>query len=156
MTQSESVLVETAEQLVELVKLDSISYFEYSGKVKAGTAVNDADNTGKVRSELMHHVRSDLVSIRCKSTVETQAATYVLDLAANYQASVPFKISKDSVLDDFIHRVALFTIWPYIRVGVQDLATRIEMRGVTLGLHVPSMSSGTPNESEDGKGTAHE
>lgn len=130
--------VETVDQLLQLVKFTSIRHFEYCGKLKAGPSATEDEPDQQVRSQLMHLVRPDLISIRCKSTVETARAVYVADIAANYQPSEPIELTGDDIVEAFTHQVAMINIWPYIRVAVHDLAARIELRGVTLGLYMPN------------------
>lgn len=129
--------VDSAEQLLEYVNLTSITYFEYSGKRKSSSPTED-DTSAQLRNQLMHLVRPELVSIRCQTTVKTENGEYIVDLAADYSASTPIRVT-DKAVGEFTDRVAMTTLWPYVRIAVQELTTRLEGRGVVLGLHIPAV-----------------
>jgi len=138
-------MVTSAKHLLTLVELTSITYFEYSGRRTSSSAEVSEEGPANAKSQVMQLVREELMSIRCRVEVDTAKGEYIVDLAVNYSLPESVEIAEEAI-DEFINRVAMMTLWPYIRIGIQELTARLEGRSLVLGLHVPQVGDQLVND----------
>lgn len=119
-------------ELLPLLTLDSIDFFEMSGRVEAGFTDSDADESAAepaqtdVRVEVSPalRVRSDGIDARCRLRVHPPEGVIVVDGAAFYTSSEPIDVSQD-VAVDFADNVAIMALFPYLRQAIDDLSVRL-------------------------------
>lgn len=75
---------------------------------------------------------SDWVEVRCRMTVQTEEADLVVDRSAMFRHAEPLEVGSDTVRE-FIEKVGVMTVYPYLREGVFTLASN-------LGISAPVMA----------------
>lgn len=124
--------VESAIELTNLVELRDIRFWEVSAK---RVAVDDSKNQQDL--EAFVRVEGDELGIRCRSTVRGEGGSYVADVEAIF--SVPdadLEFSEDAV-QEFVERVGLMVVYPYIRATISDSAGRLTLKRPLMRLMKP-------------------
>jgi hypothetical protein len=130
---AELVQIEDTRQMLDLLVLDDIYFLELSVARTDNSDDEDLDAGPRLDHEIFSRHEPTAMSVRLRTVVEAKDASYQIDVVTDYQSTVAFE-APDAVRRDFIERVALMAMWPYIRVAVSDLAARMRTEAITLGL----------------------
>ena len=139
--QSPVSMVESLEELVQLLNLATVRFYELSAQwddtidpksdevdEDASTAPDDEDPSaepvfvGEFRTAFRKRI--DGIDYRVSVRVPRSTGDIVVDAAAMYVAPTPFDTTRE-VLMAFGEMVAAMTILPYLRQAVMDLSIRI-------------------------------
>lgn len=75
----------------------------------------------------------DWIEIRCRLTVQTVDADLVVDRSAIFRYSEPLEVGSEVVLE-FIEKVGVMSVYPYLREAVTRLATDLGVSPPVMGL----------------------
>jgi hypothetical protein len=129
-TQSESLAVRDAAELLEYIELKGIIIYEIQGI--RNNVKRDESGTDLAISVQESHDQT-FVEPRFRMLVSDSHARYTVDVGTRYEMSRPIDLSK-SVLKEFIERVAIMAAFPFIRESVATTAARMELGVPVLGL----------------------
>jgi len=137
-------LVTTAARVLELVDLEKIITYEVHG-VRQESDIPEGD----ARQEIEALARGEelWLETRFKLSFVTTHATYTADMSAMYTHTEPFQISDDAV-QEFISKVGLFAVYPFLREAVYSMATRLDLPRPLLGLVKQGQMQFTAGERE--------
>lgn len=79
---------------------------------------------------LARDTSSELLA-RLDLTVATAEAKFKLSAIATYVKDTPFSADETAVRD-FMEKVALFAVWPYLRAQLQTLSVGLSLEPITL------------------------
>lgn len=151
-------VVDTIEELVDLVELRDIVVYEVRARRadggfdlefddvdELGVFADEGDDDDEMRPTLRGvqvMTRSDerTLDVRVVARVDNSAAVVNVDLAAVYSKAAEFEIAAD-VLTDFVARVSLMSLFPFIREVVLTESTRL---GASMKLGLLKASSLQP------------
>lgn len=136
MTDAERPIADINE-LLELVSLDDVVFFEVSGRGRDG--IDDetlAPKEPTAEIDVLRRVGPKNIEVRCRAEIETPDARYAVDAAARYSIREAVALSPELV-EEFADRVGVMTVYPYLRESVHGLAAKLRRGPVTLGLLRP-------------------
>lgn len=146
MPDNEVPVVDDLVQAIGLLELVGITAFGLSverteNEDGSFVEVDDDDDSPIELSQMQVFFRDseEHVSVRIRTEQPTPGAVVNLDLAVAYRKSEPFEMA-DSLRERFIQMYAVHALFPYIRMHVQDLTTRI---GVPAVLPLVRLGSGS-------------
>jgi hypothetical protein len=139
---------ESATELLQFVNIDGIRFFGLEAKMMSSLEGNDDitelpgvdDSTESQKGEqawtFFLQVSREALNLRAQLNVEGPDATYLVDAAVFYTITQPGIVPKD-VVSDFVNRVAILALYPFIREGLHELARKIDAKRPVLGLYHP-------------------
>lgn len=131
-------VVEDAVQLLPLVELTDITTFALVGvrKGNEGDLEEGPDGaTPPVEPQLEVRVRQSdgEIEARVRMTVRTLTEELVADIGATYSVEAGHEVT-DRALEDFLERVAVMAIFPFLREAIHTTATRLGVAAPVIGL----------------------
>ncbi|MCB9441225.1 MAG: hypothetical protein H6523_13370 [Mycolicibacterium sp.] len=129
--------------LAGIIGLESVELIEISGQ-RDDAVTSDHGFRMDVRSEL---AGASLV-VGCRAEVMGAGGRYVADAEGTFRLSAIVTVD-ESVLLDFVERVGVMVIYPYLRAAVSDSAGRIGRKSPVLPLLRPGQVKLRPSEPED-------
>ena len=124
-----SVITE-AKDLFALTELDGIRFYEVSGVRR-----DDARDPGvEIEVRLRRDERE--IEIRCAAHVTAEDADYRSDASAVFTLNGPVEIS-DAALSEFVERVGVMTVYPYLRESIDQSAAKLGAARPTMKLLRP-------------------
>jgi hypothetical protein len=140
--------VEDTRHLLDLLALDDIYYLRLNvDRVNNSDDAEVADGP-RLDHEIFSRHGDRNMSVRLRTTVEAVDAVYQVDVVTDYASMQPF-VASESVRQDFIERVAIMAAWPYLRMAVSDLSSRMRAEQITLGLYrVGDINLGDPTPAD--------
>jgi len=125
--------MEDTRQMLDLMELDDIYFLKLSVDRANNSDDSDLDSGPRLDHEIFSRHDPSAMSVRVRTVLEATDANYEIDVVADYRSATPFEASEE-IRRDFIERVAIMAIWPYMRMAVSDLAARMKTEAITLGL----------------------
>lgn len=138
--------IEALADLVSRTELVGITYYELSARrADAGSPDHDmgpaaeAAPWGGPDGEVFQALRvmvernPEHIEVRCEGRFSTPDASYVTDVGARFLHEEPLDVA-DDVLNEFVQRVGVMAVWPYLREAVRDLSAKIDAGRVVIGL----------------------
>lgn len=135
--------IETVEELIAYIELTGLRAFEISGKRAdpAPGASEESDSGGEesdasegaVSMEILESHDDGFIQTRFRATVQHADGDYVADFGLNYSFSEPLDLSEEAI-SGLLSRVAVMSVWPFIREAVATTAARMELKVPVLGL----------------------
>lgn len=151
-------MIREIEDLVNLVELrDVVTYEVRARRLDGGFEVEGAEELGAFESgddlddedrpilrgvQVMTRSDDDSLDVRAVARVDNSTAVVNVDVAALYGKTFAFDIEAD-VLQDFVARVSMMTLFPFIREAVHAESARIGIP-MKLGLLRASTLRPTP------------
>ena len=128
---STAISVATAADLLPLVELTAITTYEISGQrvAEAEASVQEVGDDFQV----MVRLGAQDLETRGRVRVQTSQAVLIADVSATYTFSEPVDLSSD-VVGEFVERVGVMAIFPYLREAVHTTASRLGVDAPVLGL----------------------
>lgn len=122
-------LVVSAEQLLGLAELEDIVYYAVSA-----TRRNEPGPEVTTDAFALFVLHDGLrIEVRCRATIDTADAQYVVDAASRFALKQPITIAEDAK-KEFVQRVGLMAVWPYIRESVAESAAKLRLGPLQLKL----------------------
>lgn len=123
--------IEDLPALVTLTELVDIHPYRISG-TRHLDALSAADTE---QQDMALRVSRDAYGLeaRLSLTLVTSEAELIADIGARYHYSEPLEVD-DSVIAEFVQRVAVMNAFPYLRESVYTTATRLGVAAPVLGL----------------------
>lgn len=118
--------------LVPLIDLKGIRFLETSSKLKQHEPSADLDKADLKISVQENHTEN-LFDIRVSAIVEHSQAEYFVKVGAQYSASEAVDATPE-VIRELIERLAIMSVFPFIRECVASLAARLEVTVPMLGM----------------------
>ncbi|SEE18909.1 hypothetical protein SAMN04489740_0844 [Arthrobacter alpinus] len=117
--------------LLDEVKLLGISYYELSAS-RSDTAIDVEESQSGIDIEPLFTLgfarsnNSDRFQVRVKTEIQMDIGAIAVDVASEYelQNSTVAEVS-DALILEFVNKVAMMTLIPYIRQSVSDLTARV-------------------------------
>lgn len=125
--------VGSAKELLDLLRLDSIEYYEVRGRRRSAP---DSELETEPQLEILQRHADRDFEVRCRCSVEAPDASYFTDAAARFVSNEPLTMP-DEVAREFVERVGLMAVYPFIRESILTTSTRLGAGRVVLGLLRP-------------------
>ncbi len=122
-----AIQVDSAVELLQKTELSEIRTYTLHAERASRDHDQDADVAISARSD------ADWLEVRCKMTISSDDADLLIDRAAVFHHSQPLAIPP-AVLEDFIERVGVMSVYPYLREGAFTLATNLGVSPPVLAL----------------------
>ncbi|MDG4667991.1 hypothetical protein [Mycobacterium sp. 236(2023)] len=126
-----SRLVVDVDDLMSLVNLAAVRFNEVSAR---RTDAEDEPDT--FRLEVSSMLSQDEIVVRCKASVAGAGGEYVAEADGVFSLSDEVDIA-EAVLLDFIQRVGIMVVYPYLRIAISDGAARLGVKTPVLRLLRP-------------------
>lgn len=126
--------VSTIQELVDLMSLQEVRFYEVGCRAKA-----PGDGGGATPSfSFGYSERSEAQELedRFRFIVETEVADYLVELSAIYTLQEPRTIPQD-IRIDFAERIGFMTVFPFMREALINGAARLGKRGPLLDFMRP-------------------
>ena len=120
---------QNASEIVDRVRLEDVSFSEVSGR-RLESATDFAEDPS---AKLMVRENDREVQARVELEVRSEEASLRLSSVATFGKLEPFTMSSASA-EEFLQKVAVFAIWPYLRAEVQQLSSTLGVPSVALPL----------------------
>lgn len=142
--------VASIEELVQLTELDDIVYFELWAARDAALGELTEPDLHPIKISERHD--DERIEVRCMVEVEAPSVRYRVDAAAQFLLAEAVQIDEE-IVQEFVERVGVMAVYPYLREGVHDLASRLRLEPPILTLlRANSVSvSGSPKPLADGE-----
>ncbi|MEV4058393.1 hypothetical protein AB0J55_44910 [Amycolatopsis sp. NPDC049688] len=151
--------VSTGRELLNLLDLANVQFYEVSAKLDAGfqtglaaaiggeagesqdlsspegSAGEDADADAQVWTFFIH-VDDTKVNFRGRLAVDAPDARYVIDAAVFYVAKEEVSIDRDA-LQEFLNRAAMIALYPFVREALHEAGRKIGANPPLLGIYDP-------------------
>lgn len=135
----ESKHVVAAIDLVDLIAKTELRYFEVAARRADGFPCTEGV-AGKVGEEdespafrVLGNVDSEFIIVRLRFNIDINAARLVADIGARFVWSEPL-VYGDGVVQQFIERVGVPYVYPYVRVAVDELVDKVGLAASPLPL----------------------
>lgn len=125
-------VVSTPKQLVDMTELVDVVFHEVAGR-------RSNEHSGEPEPFLiraMYRQEENELGIRFQVTVGGYGGIYTADAEAIFALEKPAEIDP-STRQEFIERVAMMAVYPYLRAAIADIATRLSLRRPVLSLLRP-------------------
>ncbi|AQY01623.1 hypothetical protein [Microbacterium foliorum] len=135
MTKAKKVAaVETIEDLVSLISLKEIRFYEVGSRAKApGDGLGEPPEVSLGYSE---RTENDELEDRFRFVFETEVADYLVELSAIYGLKEPRTVRQE-VRVDFAERIGFMAVFPFVREALINGAARLGKRGPLLDFMRP-------------------
>ncbi|BAX98913.1 SecB-like chaperone SmegB [Mycobacteroides stephanolepidis] len=117
MSETAPHVVTDARDLLGITELSDITYTRLSAQV------SDEDDAPFAVQVLVRQGENS-IEILCKATLSGEGASYAVDAIGRFTVNEPCEVSGD-VLTEFIGKAGVVAIYPYLRNGMVDLASRL-------------------------------
>jgi hypothetical protein len=149
--------VSTGRELLNLLDLANVQFYEVSAKLDAGfqtglaAAVGDeagasqglsapegsAGEDGDAQAwTFFIHVDDTKVNLRGRLAVDAPDARYIIDAAVFYVAKEEVSIDRDA-LQEFLNRAAMIALYPFVREALHEAGRKIGANPPLLGIYDP-------------------
>jgi hypothetical protein len=121
--------VESIDDLLILVELTDVVFFEVSAKRAPVNDPGDSDpdgSEGHTSIDVAVRLRELGIDVRCISRVLGSGGEYVSDAAAMFTLAKPATIP-DEVLAKFVQRVGVMAVYPYLRESITASASKLRL-----------------------------
>lgn len=149
--------VESVEDLITALSLKDIQYTDLHAKRGNAPGVRPRDVSGSIRHEISYgHSDDGLEGIaEIKATAERGETSLSVTVAAHYEFSEPIAELSEDIAREFVNRVVLFQLTPFIREGLASLASRLRVPAPVLGLLKSTEATGPAEaHAEEGGGSS--
>lgn len=131
MTANARVITDVVE-LLSYVDLTDIAHYEVSG-VRRQSDPEEGFEPGVRDPQVMVRNQDGKLETRVRLAVETNEARLVADIAAIYALTEPLELP-DDVTSEFLERVGIMAVYPYLRAAIHGSAAQIGVDAPVLGL----------------------
>ncbi|UXA12396.1 hypothetical protein KXD97_00285 [Mycobacterium sp. SMC-8] len=124
--------LDSAKDVADLAELKDVVHWEVAAKrVAADDQSNDQQNL-----EALIREESDEIGVRCRSTVSGKGGLYIADVEAVFGFPEEIELTDDA-LQEFVERVGLMVVYPFLRAAIFDGASRLALKRPLLRLMKP-------------------
>ena len=135
--------VDDVGELVDLADLVDVAVLRVAGERHEGDDLPDPCQT----MQIMQHADAEHLEVRCVMEVITDEGKFVADVASRYDYSEALEV-EESVVEDFVAKVAVMAIYPFVRETIHQTAARLRLPAPLLGLLRQGQIELTPQEGE--------
>lgn len=128
---SDQPVLESAADLLPLVELTGIKTYEFRGRRHSPEL--DTSDAGEESMEVMARFEDGCIEARLRFEKRTDDAVFLADVSALYSMSQTMEIP-EPVLHEFLERVGVMAVFPFIRESVITTAARLGVAIPVLGL----------------------
>lgn len=129
--------------LVAASQLEAISFLELSARRANEEAPHDQvleeesyDVDPEFTLEIGRGQNGDRFRIRIRTEIEATPGAITVDAAAEYAlADLSLSDIPNEVMLDFVNRVAIFAVIPYLRQGIADMTQRVFGTPITMPMY---------------------
>lgn len=126
----ETPTITDAKRLLDLTELDSIRFNEVSATRREESRDTEVDIEIRLRRDERE------IEVRCAARVIGEDADYRADASAFFSLDGPVDIT-DAALAEFVERVGVMTVYPYLRESIHQSAAKLGMPQPTMKLLRP-------------------
>jgi len=147
MTTTEQLrVVDSVQQLLDMAELEDVVYYGISAARRG-----ESSDLDQVSDSYELFVRNDGVrlEVRCRATVDTDEAQYVVDAASRFSLAEPVEIT-ERAQQDFVQKIGLLAVWPYIRETISANAAKLRLAPMQVKLLRAEDVHITTRATEDG------
>lgn len=133
------MVIAAARDAVTLAELADVVFYQVSAQRKevADEAVAQLESESEETADfpmqiLVRHDETHL-EVRVRGVSDRVDATYVLDVGARFTFAQPVEFEPPA-LQEFVERVGVMAVYPYIREGLHDLAAKLRLPAPLLKL----------------------
>lgn len=130
--QPSSRVIESAQDLLEVVELDGIEVYEISGRGVDHGSVEGFEETYDIKVAV--NVTSEYLKTRFTMTFNAAVGEYRVDLAARYRIEEQGLDIPRAATVDFAERVGVMAAFPFLRENIYNIASRLGDPIPVLGL----------------------
>jgi hypothetical protein len=120
----------SANEVLDSTELSDIAYTQLSANR------SDEDSDSALSVKVAARLSDERIEIMGSGRLAGQGAVYVVDVIAQFTKSDAREIPED-MLRDFVERVGVITIYPYIREGIVGLAAKLALPRPRIPLFRP-------------------
>jgi len=124
---AEELEAQTVQDLLDGLELTEVRTYLLHAERGAYQALDEAQISVAVNHE------GRLLETRCRMTTANADSEFAVDRSAVFTLSRPLKISQ-SVMAEFVEKVGVMTVYPYLREGLFSLATHLGVAQPVIGL----------------------
>lgn len=124
--------IQELKDLIPLIELTGIRFLETSSRLKEHDPSADLNGADMKISVQENHSES-LFDIHVSVIVEHPQADYLVKVGAQYATSEALEVTP-AVVRELIERLAIMSVFPFIRECVASLAARLEVTVPMLGM----------------------
>lgn len=122
--------VATLADLVRIVDVRDVIFHELSGKRSEDV---EEDQQEPLATRVLVRNTEGILGVRFQTNLNSFGGSYVADAEVVYAISEQVEIEPPA-LQEFLERVAMMTVYPYLRAAIADTATRLSLKRPVLGL----------------------
>lgn len=145
--------IATASQFLSQTVLSKISFGEYSARLLSLEEKKDNGEDSHIRQTAKYSHRpiqgTEIYQFRFWTKVTTQQAKYSVDVGAEYTLHTgkqgTIELAED-VATELFEQSVKFTLWPYVRIALQDLSMKVEQKPLLLGLMIQDSAPKFPRD----------
>lgn len=124
-------LLNSAQQIVDSVELQDVVFTRIeASREDPGSAVSGEEVVTRKINLLARNMDEEFHA-RVDLEVVSVDAKFVLNAVAVYQKTTDFDVTSDAV-KEFLERVGLFVVWPYMRAKIRSLCDDLGVQRITL------------------------
>jgi hypothetical protein len=131
---SEVAVVASIEDLVSLISLKEIRFYEVGSRTKA--LGNGSGETPKVSLGYSERSENEELEDRFRFVFETDVADYLVELSAIYDLKEPRTVPQ-AIRVDFAERIGFMAVFPFVREALVNGAARLGKTGPLLDFMRP-------------------
>jgi hypothetical protein len=143
--QPETPEVQSIQELLDGVELTEVRTY----LLHAERGTYEADDAARIAVAVNHE--GTILEVRCKLTASTGDSELAVDRSAVFTLQRPLSIPS-TVMGEFVERVGVMTIYPYLREAVFTVASNLGVAPPVMGLLRAGSIKLTPDP--DGSATA--
>jgi hypothetical protein len=128
---AERLTITDVRELMPLIELQSVVFNEVSAK-----RTSDEDEPDQFRMDVSSRLTDDEIAVLCRATVHGAGGVYVAEAVGTFPLAQPVAI-EHSIVVEFVERVGVMAVYPYLRTALSDGAVRIGRRAPVLRLLRP-------------------
>ncbi|WP_074345019.1 hypothetical protein [Mycobacteroides abscessus] len=119
MNETSPPVVADARDLLGITELADITYTRLSAQISD-------DDEAPFAVQILVRQGDNSIEILCKATLSGEGAAYAVDAIGRFNVNHPCEVPQD-VLTEFVEKAGIVAVYPYLRNGMVDLASRLAL-----------------------------
>lgn len=145
-------------ELLALAKFSEVTYYELSGQrteapEQATPEAPPGEEEGGAPLQVLLRHDAERIQVRVRCEAEGQGAQYVADVAAEFALAEPVD-APAAVLREFVERVGVMAVYPFVREALHTTASRLRMQAPLLQLLRANQVDLIPDQDDEGNAPA--
>lgn len=133
---SETPIISSAAELLNIIELTSVTFAELHAERTVESATGEGLDTVSTALETQIRQEGNRLFVRCNTTAVAPDGKYLADAIGLFTATHEFELAP-GVDREFVERVALMAIYPFVREAIHNMSQRLGGGQVQLGFFRP-------------------